>query len=225
MSSTSPQPDASSAPPAGTPTKRRNPWIWVSAGLALVAVGRLVWALSTQSDLDSAEGELDSAKQELASTNQEFETARQELGSTKQELDGTTQAAEPPPTPEEDESNAALVAAGALFSGLAWELGATQEEVAVTEQDLDETQKAAEQAEQDAAAAERQADDAIDYAAKAKAQTDQVNAEKDAAQARAAIAADCAKSYLSAFAELDRFHGSVRRRARRTRGLVGRVGG
>jgi chromosome segregation ATPase len=34
---------------------RRNPWIWISALLALVAVGLLVWALSLQSDLDDTE--------------------------------------------------------------------------------------------------------------------------------------------------------------------------
>ena len=171
-----------------------------------MAVGLLVWALSTQSDLDGAQAELDSANQELASTNQELETSQEELGSTEKELENDTQETATPRRAaarlDEDENNAALVAAGALFTGLARELGATREEVAATEQDLEEAQKAAEQAEQDAAAAEQQADDATDDAAKAKAQTDQANAEKEAAQARAAIAADCAKSYMSAFAGL-----------------------
>jgi phage shock protein A len=34
---------------------RRNAWIWISALLALVAVGLLVWALSLRSDLDDTE--------------------------------------------------------------------------------------------------------------------------------------------------------------------------
>src|SRR3954468_2301955 len=82
MSTTSPQPDASPTPDDGAPHKRRNRWIWVSAGLAVVTVGLLVWALSTRSDLDTT-------KQALASTDQELETAQQELDSTKHELDST----------------------------------------------------------------------------------------------------------------------------------------
>ena len=34
---------------------RRTPWIWISALLALIAVGLLVWALSLRSDLDDSE--------------------------------------------------------------------------------------------------------------------------------------------------------------------------
>jgi hypothetical protein len=33
--------------------KRRNPWIWICAVLALAAAGLLIWALTIQSDLDS----------------------------------------------------------------------------------------------------------------------------------------------------------------------------
>jgi chromosome segregation ATPase len=32
----------------------RNPWIWISAALAVIAVGLLVWGLKTQADLDDA---------------------------------------------------------------------------------------------------------------------------------------------------------------------------
>jgi uncharacterized protein YoxC len=34
---------------------RRNPWIWISVLLLLVAIGLLVWALSLRSDLDASE--------------------------------------------------------------------------------------------------------------------------------------------------------------------------
>jgi uncharacterized protein YoxC len=34
---------------------RRNPWIWISALLALIAIGLLVWALSLRSDLDDTQ--------------------------------------------------------------------------------------------------------------------------------------------------------------------------
>lgn len=33
---------------------RRNPWLWISVALAVIAVGLLVWGLKTQSDLDDA---------------------------------------------------------------------------------------------------------------------------------------------------------------------------
>ena len=131
---------------------------------------------------------------------------KQELDTTAQQLDDATQpAAAPPATSEEDQSKdgtAALVAAGALVTGLARELGATQEDVAATEEELADAQKQADTAEQEAAAAKRLADDATDDAEKADAQADQANAERDAAQAKARIAAECGKAYISAFGGL-----------------------
>src|SRR3954468_6489882 len=35
--------------------KRHNRWIWGSAALALVAIGLLIWALHSQSELDDAQ--------------------------------------------------------------------------------------------------------------------------------------------------------------------------
>ena len=212
MSTTSPQPDAESVTPDEAPKKHRSAWIWVSAGLGLVAVALLVWALTLRSDLDSTQDDLNGVKQEQASANQELESTQQELNSTKQELETTaqqlddaTQAAAQPPVSEEDKSKggtAALVAAGALVTGLARELGATREDVAATEQDLAEAQKEADQAEQEAAAAKQLADNATDDAAKADAQAAQANADRDAAQAKAKIAAECGKAYISAFSGL-----------------------
>ena len=46
------------------------------------------------------------------------------------------------------------------------------------------------------------ADDATDEAEQADAQVDQANAERDAAQAKARIAAECGKAYVSAFGGL-----------------------
>ena len=156
---------------------------------------------------------MDTATQELASTGQELETAQQELDSTQQELDTTaqqlddaTQPATPTPTAEPDDEGggqtAALVAAGALFTGLARELGATREDVEQTEEELADAQKEADDAEQEASAAKRQVDDATDEADKANAQANQANAERDAAQAKATIAAECARAYIGAFGEL-----------------------
>jgi hypothetical protein len=211
MSDTIPQPDAASAPPDEVPKKRRNAWLWVSTGLGLVAVGLLIWALALRSDVDSAQDERDIAKQGQASAETELATAQQELGSTKQELDTTeqqlddvTQAAAAPASEEAQskDGTAALVAAGALVTALARELGATQQDVTASEQELADAEKQADAAEQEAATAKRQADDATDDAEKADAQATQANAERDAAQAKARIAAECGKAYISAFGGL-----------------------
>ena len=208
MSTVSPQPDAASPPPDGAPKKRRNAWLWVSAGLGLVVVALAVWGFSARSDLDSTQDELSGANQELASTQKELEVAQQELGSTKQELDTTEKqlddAAQPPASEEDqdDGGTGAVVAAGALVTGLARELGATREDVADAEQELADAQKQADQAEQEMTAAKQQADDATDEADKANAQADQANAERDAAQAKAKIAVECGKAYVSALGGL-----------------------
>lgn len=34
--------------------KRRSPWIWVSVGLAVAAIGLLIWGLAGRSDLRAA---------------------------------------------------------------------------------------------------------------------------------------------------------------------------
>ena len=55
---------------------RRNRWIWVSAVLAVVAAGLLIWALTIQSDLDSTQQELAGVQEELDSTQQALDAAR-----------------------------------------------------------------------------------------------------------------------------------------------------
>src|SRR3954462_12585479 len=116
MTTTGPQPDAASPPPEGARKPSRNVWMWVAAALALVAIGLLIWALRSQSDLDSAQADLKSTEQEVQST-------QKELSATKQQLAGPAQptpAATPPPPPEGSggkEQTAARVAAGALVTG------------------------------------------------------------------------------------------------------------
>jgi hypothetical protein len=60
------------ASPEAPESRRRNPWIWISVLLAVIAVGLLVWALAVKSDRDSTQDELDSAQQELTSTKPAF---------------------------------------------------------------------------------------------------------------------------------------------------------
>ena len=113
-----------------SPNKRRNLWRWVSVLLAVVAVGLVVWALALKSDRDDAQ-------QQLASTEQQLDETQQDLAQQQQEPTPTA-------TPEEDEDRGgdALVAAGGLaaaksvYDDLKAELGATQEDLADTEKEL-----------------------------------------------------------------------------------------
>jgi septal ring factor EnvC (AmiA/AmiB activator) len=197
MATTSPTPDA---PPDGAPKPHRNKWIWVSAALGVVAVGLLVWALSVRSDLGDTQDQ-------LASNEQALKSAQQDLSTTEQQLDEATKptptpTSTPTPTAVPEEGNAGLIAAGALVTKLARDLGATKDELGDTEQELADAQKEADAAQQDADTAKQKADDASDDADQAKAEAEQANAERDVAQANAKIAAECGKAYVSAFAEL-----------------------
>jgi hypothetical protein len=105
---------------AGTDApKRRSPWIWISALLALVAAGLLVWALTIRSDLDSTQQDVDQLQaqvdqgketggtviaaaksaydalvQQLGSTSEDLATAEQDLGNAKQDAAQAEQEAD-----------------------------------------------------------------------------------------------------------------------------------
>jgi hypothetical protein len=98
---TTPPPAAGTAPP---PAKHRNVWIWVSAGLAAVAVGLLIWGLSTRSDLDHANQQVSSLQAQLAQGKQAgsdkaadyqkaYDDLEQQLGATNQDLAAAQQDA------------------------------------------------------------------------------------------------------------------------------------
>jgi uncharacterized protein HemX len=100
MSTTQPQPPV--APQAQSSHKRHNPWIWISALLAVVAVGLGIWAYQSQSDLDSAnddvarlQAQVDQSKETggtvLATVKAAFQSLSAELGATQQDLAGTKQ--------------------------------------------------------------------------------------------------------------------------------------
>ena len=95
-----------------------------------------------------------------------------------------------------------LAGATALYKEFAEQLGTTEEDLAATQQELEEAQRAAEQAEQDAEAARQAAADAGNDTEQAQAEADQARAELEAAESRAAVAADCAKAFISAFGAL-----------------------
>ncbi len=100
MSTTQPQPPV--APEQASSHKRRNPWIWISALLAVVAVGLGIWAYSAQSDLDSTQqdvadlqAQVDKSKETgstvLATVKAAFQDLSAQLGATNQDLAGTKQ--------------------------------------------------------------------------------------------------------------------------------------
>jgi septal ring factor EnvC (AmiA/AmiB activator) len=85
------------APGGQAPKKRRNPWIWISALLAVVVAGLLVWALKTQSDLDStqqdvaaleaqAEKSQDTGSAVVGAVKAAYDDLTQQLGSTSEDL-------------------------------------------------------------------------------------------------------------------------------------------
>ena len=80
------------APAGAAEKKRRNPWIWISALLAVVSIGVLVWALTVQSDSDNTQEELDSTQHELAGTQQKLDATTQELDDTKQDVEALQSA-------------------------------------------------------------------------------------------------------------------------------------
>lgn len=170
-----------SAPAEGPePGKRRNWWIWISAVLAVVAAGLLIWALTIQSDRDEAEQD---AKDLQAQLDQREATG-----------------------------GAVVATAKGLLEDLTQQLGVTSEDLAATQQAVKDANEAAANAEQAAADAKQKADGAANETDKAKAEADQAKAELQAAESKAAVAADCAKAYVSAIGSL--FEGeSVRAQA------------
>ena len=180
---------------AGPPQRRHSRWIWVSALLALVAVGLTIWALTLRSDLDNSQQELDTTTQQLASTKQDLETTKKELATTQQDVDDLQSS-------QRRRTGGALVTAKVVYDEFAKQLGAAHDELDATQQDVEDANKAATQAEQDAAAAKQDAADAGTETDKAKAEAKQAQAESQAARSKAEAARGCAKAYIEAFGGL-----------------------
>jgi peptidoglycan hydrolase CwlO-like protein len=177
------------------PEKHRNWWIWVSAALAVVVVGLLVWGLNTKSDLDSANDKLAKTEKELASAQEQLGAAQKDVEQLKAEQEQQTGR-------RTVLTAGTLATAKSLYDDLAEELGATQQDLDATKKDLEAANKKAKQAEEDAATAEKKADQADNATDKAEAEADQAQAELAAAESKASIVADCAKAYVSAFGGL-----------------------
>jgi chromosome segregation ATPase len=85
--------------PEGPPlSKRRNWWIWVSAGLAVVILGLVIWQFNTQSDLDAAkaqvkdlQAQIENGSDTAAAYQAAYKDLEQQLGATQQDLAATQQ--------------------------------------------------------------------------------------------------------------------------------------
>jgi F-type H+-transporting ATPase subunit b len=100
QSSAPPGPGDGPGVPPGEPApkKHRNPWIWVSAVLALAAVGLLIWGVATRADLNSSEDDVSDLQTQVSNESAESEAAKgvaadleQDLGATNEDLAATEQ--------------------------------------------------------------------------------------------------------------------------------------
>jgi chromosome segregation ATPase len=141
MSTATPESPAGAETPASH--KRHNVWLWVSAGLALVAAGLLVWALVLRSDRNDAQAQSD-AQAKAATT-----------------AAGNAKSA----------ANDAASAFQKAYNDLKQQLGATSSDLASTEEDLKKAEQDAAAAQKQADAATSEAEKATEEinAAEAKA--------------------------------------------------------
>src|SRR5258707_107338 len=102
---------------AAEPRSHRNPWIWISAALAVLAAGLGIWALMLRSDLDSSkqdnaelQSQIDQAAKAGGTAVDEakalYDDVAQQLGSTSETLAAT----------EQDLEQAKKIAAGATVA-------------------------------------------------------------------------------------------------------------
>jgi chromosome segregation ATPase len=139
-------------PPEGS-KKHRNPWMWASIALALIAAGLLVWALTTQSDLNDAEKEADELQSQvdqgketgsavLTEGKAAYDDLSQELGATSEDLDATEKDL------EEAQKNVAKAEQDAA---------AAEQDAAQADSEADKAQAETEKAQAEAEAAESKA--------------------------------------------------------------------
>jgi preprotein translocase subunit SecF len=90
MATTSPRDESAAAGQA--PKKHRNYWIWISVVLAVAAIGLLIWALQTRSDLNAANDANAAAKGVVNDLSTQLGTTSEDLANTQQQLDDAKQA-------------------------------------------------------------------------------------------------------------------------------------
>jgi hypothetical protein len=207
MSATDPSPAPNAPEPDGSAEHRsaaRNPWLWATAGLVVIAIALAVWALTERSNADDAKADLAAQEQKTAAPTT---TASQNQTTQQTQTQAETQ------TNSSDEKSVhvgALAAAGAAFVSAHKQLNEQDAQIQELEAEADKANAEAEQAATDAdkaahqaETAKTQADSASDAQKKAEAESDQAkaeaeqaNAEKRQLRAKAEAAAACAKSML-----------------------------
>lgn len=199
-------------PGAATSAKPRNPWIWVSAALALLAAGFLVWALVVRSDLDASEqdnqklqAQADQAAQQGGTAVDQakalYDDLAQQLGSANETLAATQQDLEQAKKIAVAATAAAATAAAALVKA-GKDADKADEQIAKATQDAEQATTDADKAKAEADKADAETDKANAETDKANAERDKATAEADLAKSKATILAGCAKSYVSAFGAL-----------------------
>src|SRR5690349_1230117 len=109
--------------PSAEPEKRhRSVWLWVSVALLVVAAGVFVWGLTVKSDLDSTQSDLDKANAQVSEMKAQAEQSKGTAG-------------------------AFVTAAKTAYDELAAQLGATNEDLQATTEQLNTAQQTADQAE------------------------------------------------------------------------------
>ena len=142
------------SPATPAPAKRRNPWIWICALLAIAAGALLIWALTIRSDLDSTQQDVDELESQveqneetgsdvLAGAKALYEDLTQQLGATSEDL----------ATTEDDIDEAEQAAAQAEQQAQEAEQQAAQ-----AASETDKANAESEQAKAEAQAAESEAD-------------------------------------------------------------------
>lgn len=188
MSATeSPQPER----PPEHRSAARNPWLWATAGVAVIAIALGVWALIERSNADDAKADLAAHEQKAAApatTTTVTETQTQTQAETQTQTDSG-----------DDEKNVhvgALAAAAAAFVSAHKQLNEQDAQIEELEAEADKANAEADKAAKDAEKAKAEASSASDAQKKAEAEADQADAEKRQLRAKAEAAAACAKSML-----------------------------
>ena len=188
MSDAVPPPAADPEDPE-RPSTARNPWLWATAAVAVLAIALGVLALNERSNADDAKADLASQQGQTATTPTVPPPSTQETPAQTQ-------------TVESDDSRAGVVAAvTAALAAARKQLNESDEQVDDLEAEVDKANADAEKAQQDAEQAKQQAADAPP-AEQPKAETEQAQAEERQAGAKAKAAASCAKALLEIIGQI-----------------------
>ena len=188
----SPSPEHAGVEKPPERTAARNPWLWATAGVAVLAIAFGIWGLHERSNANDAKADLHAQEKPAASapTTTQAQTQAQ---ATKQET-------QPPPETQTESGDegvkpGALAAVAAAFAAARKQLNESDAQVTELEDEVDKANAEADKAQQDAEKAKHEASSASE-AAKPEAETKQAEAEKRQLGAKAQAAAACAKSML-----------------------------